>query len=112
MVGFCGIQQVLLWPATTKNPMSHGWQCMLGCDLPSITDGGCLGYLGDFTVVIQPLDRIPYGSQCMPEGDLPTALGGGFLGNPGDFIMAIQPLNRIPCPTDHNACLVVTYPLR
>ena len=85
---------------------------MLGCDLPSITDGGCLGYLGHFTVVIQPLDRIPYGSQCMPEGDLPTALGGGFLGNPGDFIMAIQPLNRIPCPTAHNACLVVTYPLR
>ena len=52
MVGFCGIQGVLLWPATTKNPMSHGWQYMPGCDLPSVTDDGCLGYLGDFTVAI------------------------------------------------------------
>ena len=85
---------------------------MPGCDLPSVTDGGCLGYLGDFTVAIQPLDRIPHGSQCMPGCDLPTALDGGFLGNPGDFIMAIQPLDRIPCPMAHSACLVVTYPLR
>ena len=59
MVGFCGIKGVLLWPATTKNPMPDGWQRMPGCDLPSVTDGGCLGYLGDFTVAIQPLDRIP-----------------------------------------------------
>jgi len=80
MVGFCGIQGVLLWPATTKNPMSHGWQCMPGCDLSSVTDGGCLGYLGDFIVAIQPLDRIHHGSQCMPGCDLPTALDGGFLG--------------------------------